>query len=339
MKLLPALILLLAALVAPSPAAAEGGGITCPAAPNVLASVCVNCFFPMRIAGAPVGGVATNLPDVFAPSVCVCPGRFFGYPTPGISYGMWMPTHLMDLTRKVGCSPTLGTSLLSDAASGTLAIKQGGAHDQGASSSSMYHWNLWVSPVGQMMEQFQDSLCPSKAFGAEFDLAWVSFIDPTWDNETLALFQTPEAALFANPIAAAACAVDAISSTVYKPLDFMPWCVGAWGTAYPFSGIRGGHRSVLVDTGLAAVKGVAMTHRRGMSHLEYGPTAVCASHPFPTLPKQQYRYQVAYPVPQIEFNHWGGTETMKGIEFRHIPVKGEDWVQYLWTYRECCINF
>jgi conjugal transfer pilus assembly protein TraU len=305
---------------------------------GLLSTICTNCFFPMRVAGAPVGGTVLSLPDVSAPPVCICPGRFFGYPTPGYSFGMWIPTHLMDQTRTAGCSPTLGTSLVSSGASAVLSVKHGGGSEPGT-KSSMYHWNLWNSPVAEMIESMQDSVCPSKAWGSEMDLAWVSFIDPTWDNETLSLFQTPEATLFASAPAVAACMVDAVASTFGKPIEALAWCNGAVGTAYPFSGIKGTHSSVVEDASLSSVKGAAMTHRRGMAHLEYGPSAVCVSHPFPMLPKQQYRYQITYPIPQIEYNHWSGTSVFKGLEFRHIPVVGEDWVMYQWTFRECCVNY
>ena len=46
----------------------------------------------------------------------------------------------------------------------------------------------------------------------------------------------PEAALFANKEMQMACMLDAAAVNLGFPLDFMPWCVGSGGSAYPMTG-------------------------------------------------------------------------------------------------------
>ena len=41
---------------------------------------------------------------------------------------------------------------------------------------------------------------------ASFDIAYITEIDPLWNDDTLTTLINPEVALFANPIAVAACA-------------------------------------------------------------------------------------------------------------------------------------
>src|SRR3546814_7341267 len=44
--------------------------------------------------------------DLKAPGMCVCPGKF-GIPTPGVTLGMWTPTHTVTSTRNAFCFPEL----------------------------------------------------------------------------------------------------------------------------------------------------------------------------------------------------------------------------------------
>ena len=71
----------------------------------------------------------------------------------------------------------------------------------------------------------------------DFDLMYMSELDPTWNDPDLAFFVNPGAALVANPVAESYCMADSISSTVKrKPLQELFWCAGSWGGIYPLSG-------------------------------------------------------------------------------------------------------
>ena len=70
----------------------------------------------------------------------------------------------------------------------------------------------------------------------DFDMLYVSELDPTWNNDELAFFTNPEASLVATPVAQAACPADAVASTARHPIDKLFWCAGSWGFIYPLSG-------------------------------------------------------------------------------------------------------
>lgn len=65
-------------------------GIACPDAGlfsqgGLVSKVCTTCYFPIYIGDSlPIGGNTQRKPDDDPSSgTCICPGRIFGYPTPG----------------------------------------------------------------------------------------------------------------------------------------------------------------------------------------------------------------------------------------------------------------
>src|SRR3546814_3836357 len=61
-------------------------------------------------------------------------------------------------------------------------------------------------------------------------------VDPLWQDDALAALINPEAVVFANPIAKAACAGDCVAATANLPLDQLFWCAGCQGSMYPLNG-------------------------------------------------------------------------------------------------------
>ncbi|NMV20790.1 conjugal transfer protein TraU, partial [Vibrio parahaemolyticus] len=90
-------------------------------------------------------------------------------------------------------------------------------------------------PLLVMLDLFMDGNCNADGY-MDFDLMYLSELDPTWLNDELAFFTQPEAAAVANPLAISACTADAASSTLGKPIDQLFWCAGSWGHLYPLSG-------------------------------------------------------------------------------------------------------
>jgi conjugal transfer pilus assembly protein TraU len=79
----------------------------------------------------------------------------------------------------------------------------------------------------------------------DMDIAYLSEVDPMWNDSTLSMIINPEAALFGNLIAQAACAADAAASSAGLPLSPLFWCAGAQGSMYPFTGYTSGEFSPL----------------------------------------------------------------------------------------------
>ena len=327
-----------------------GQGIACPDAGlftqgGLVTKVCINCYFPIYIGGSvPIGPNPLRKPDDDSVNpVCICPGRIFGLPTPGIKMAMWQPTHMVEAVRLPFCSPALGGMLSGAAAGGVFGMaKLGGMEDASASNrdsqSSYLNFHYWKFPLSVITDMVTDAVCVAESASVDIDIAYISEIDPTWNNETLAMFTHPEAVLFANPVATAACMADAVASTAYKPIPGMFWCNGAHGHGYPFSGINR-HEGGIDSSSSAAARALAAMHRRGIAKKTYGGAAVCRDHPYPTLPKQQYRLQVMFPIPEVIDNHWIGASpfSWRGGQFT-IPGLGEDYLYLVWSWQACCMN-
>lgn len=350
-KLLFGALVLLGALATPATAQDGAGGLTCPSAGTfaggVVTRVCWPCFFPILIGPVPVGTTLTGQPEDDVNPVCVCPGRIFGLPTPGLRLGMWQPTHAIEMVRHPFCSPFLGGALSSAGGAGAIArlSLMGGAGTQGASvkgaetsdSGAYYNFHWIMFPVGAALDLMQDSVCVSD-LGIDFDIAYISEIDPTWNNEELALFTHPEAVLFTSLPAIGACMADAVAASTVRPIRALTWCAGSWGHGYPFAGFSTPGDAARA-TSHGAFRALAALHRRGLAHKTYGGAAVCRDHPWPTLPKQQYKLQTFYPVPELVRNHWLGQSTLTWLGGQvSIPGVGEDFVYLVWTWQACCAN-
>lgn len=342
---------LLATLVASASGAAAASGtdkLTCPDSKfmsgTALSSVCWTCFFPIRVAGVPYGPGPVPI-DAAAP-FCVCPGHLFGIPSPGITMGMWQPTHMIEVVRQPWCSPIMGKTLVDSGVSAEQGLSQevrwGGFKHTTSSrdkqSSAFYNFHWWIYPVNIVINSVVGAVCTGQ-HGYDIDLAYVSEIDPTWIDDELAFYTQPEAVLFANPVAISACMADAAAaSTPIGPLQVMFWCAGSWGTSYPFTGHVGSADSPPRMTSLIAFRALAALHRRGLAKRTHGDDAVCSEHVDPIIQKQQYRLQTFYPIPEVDGNHWLGATSMEWGEWRNIPAIGEDFVWMQWTFKECCIT-
>ena len=53
----------------------------------------------------------------------------------------------------------------------------------------------------------------------DFDLMYLSEVDPTWNDDELAFYTVPEVVLFANPFMQAACIADAVMGLADKTID------------------------------------------------------------------------------------------------------------------------
>lgn len=315
--------------------AADTAGLTCSKTGMItkggfIKDMCWSCFFPITIGGMPTS--AGPLPGNTSTGVCVCPGKF-GYPTPGITLGMWQPTHTISSPRQAFCFPELDMQISS---TGLNRASMGGSHS-GAGSSGYRHFHLMKFPVDVIMDMFGEAVCNSGSSG--MDIMFISEIDPTHNNEALAAITAPESFLFNNPVAMAACLADAVATTISKPIRALTWCMGSWSQKYPMAGFRNVTRSAPQNAITGMAKGVALTHRRGLLNKTYGLGAVCKNMPTLDMPKQQYRFQPMYPLPSRKANEWLGRTTFVNREFRHLPGVGEDFVDLLWTFEECCANY
>jgi len=308
--------------------------------------LCWECMFPMKIFGItiPVGTRnASKLPTRTAAPLCVCPGRTFGIPSIGITWGMWKPTHTIELTRRPWCSPILfgmelGGDNMRTAQGIALATLQGNpshVSDDRGKYGSFYNFHWMTFPVGEMINMLTNNLCTKAS--SDMDYLYFTEFDPTWTSELLALYTHPEIKLFTAIYAHAVCVADAVAATASKPIEQAWWCGGTWGMVYPFAG-KGGGSNNPESQFLAAARGLGAMHRRGLAKLSYTDKAICSNAYWFVLPKHQYQFQNMWPWPKRNSAEWIGASSWKWGQWRNSPARFEDRVIVQFSYEECCIT-
>jgi conjugal transfer pilus assembly protein TraU len=199
---------------------------------KLITDICWSCLFPIRAAGASLGG--GNVPSIATDQkFCFCTDPL-GLPQLGMTLGLWNPARLIEVVRNPWCSPALGGHTFS--ASKVRLVATTGKADFDASEMAFFNYHYFAFPLTILLDLFWDDRCNADGY-RDFDLLYVSELDPTWSSDLLAFFTSPETALFANPAAIAACVADAAAAATGNPLDALFWCAGAWGHMYPLSGI------------------------------------------------------------------------------------------------------
>lgn len=252
---------------------------------NPITDICWECMFPMSIGNATVS--SGSLPDTENPS---SPIQFCPAPPPiferiGLAIGFWEPFALTDVTRAPFCMVNLGGVSISAGKLGSGGGKRQGADNTGA----FYHVHWYKYPLTWWLNIITDLGCLQ---GGDMDIGYLSELDPTWDDSSLASVLAPEAFLFANPIAQGACAADALASAVSKPLNPLFWCAGSHGSLYPFTGSVSNQASPQAASVLLSERMDYKLHRQGMILNSVGAdTAVCYEYPSPVMPKDRYPHR------------------------------------------------
>ena len=197
--------------------------------PNPVTDLCWKCLFPISIGGVPVASLSQedfkeNLPS--AP-VCVCPAPPPVFFRLGVTVSYWEPVRVIDVTRTPYCFVSLGGI---DGAPGVYAPegqRRVDAEDEsGRTNSVFYQAHYYIFPVGRLLEMAGDFVCMEPP---AFDLAYLTELDPLWADDELSFILNPEATLFSNPIAQAACAADCVAASAGFPLTPLFWCAGCQG--------------------------------------------------------------------------------------------------------------
>jgi conjugal transfer pilus assembly protein TraU len=163
-------------------------------------------------------------------------------------------------------------------------------------------------------------------------------IDPTWQDDAWGVVFSPEAALFANPIAQAACAVDATAATAGYPLDPLFWCAGGWGSTYPLTGNASQNNGPFTMNNLVQAKFIARQHREGLMFQTIGPSALCVSHPNPVWIKGQYRVDQVGPVPRYGVPvPIGSPGYLQAPPVANLPGM-EHTDNLIWQGMQCCMR-
>ncbi len=302
---------------------------------NPITDICWSCLLPLSI--GPVHVNSSGLADTTNPSgpLCACPRPPSPVPIPGIPIGFWEPVRLIDVTRTPYCMVSLGGIKLNEGRTqGTHGLNPDAKAGQ---ESSFYHVHWYVYPVIYWLELLMDFLCLEKT---EFDIAYLTELDPLWSDDEISFILNPEAVLFANPLAQVSCAADCVAASSGLPLDSLFWCGGCQGSLYPFTGTVPNHSGGVQASLLLSERMIAKLHRSLLLWGTSGKEGLCQKYVAPIIKKSQYKLQMTFPVSATNKTlgcHPLGRTSVFLESGREFPIKGEDFAYLLFRKRNCCI--
>ncbi len=298
--------------------------------PNPVTDVAWKGIFPIKIGSTPVASYGQIDTGQSPPEICTCSLPVFPWFRIGIGISFWEPARVAEAVTTPFCSPTLGGASLGSA--GDL-IKRGSAKTDSNNRNGFFHVHWYIFPLTNWMTMLTDTACVT---AESFDLMMLSEFEPTWQDDELSMLFSPEAALFANPIAQAACGADCLASSAGFGTPFLFWCAGCQGSMYPMTGNVVNHESGIQGSLLTTQRMHSKLHRAGATLEMNSVSSMCIPHPAPIMNKNSFKSQMMYPIPLT----WGtmpyGRSTAMWSAGHEYPVRGEDFSYLIWRRRVCC---
>ncbi|MEP2780817.1 MAG: TraU family protein [Pseudoruegeria sp.] len=299
---------------------------------NPISEVCWDCIFPISVGAIDIS-FGSSRPDTDNQSfpLCFCPGI---PPIPGLSIGIWEPARLVDVSNETGCFVNMGFDMDFGLFSRGKTTVSG---TEGLDSGSKWHVHYYYYPLLSFIGTAIDGLCLENT---AFDVAWMSEVDPLWMDAELSLLINPEAALFANPIAQAACAADCVrASSGHLPFDQLFWCDGCNGPLYPVTGDANQHVGGVQAAAVVSGKILSRMHRMGLARKTASSSAQCSAEFAPIIPKSQYRRQITRPIAKTSGRYACGPIGASAQLYdsgREYVYGGESFGFLYWRKRNCC---
>ncbi|HPL63777.1 MAG TPA: TraU family protein [Syntrophales bacterium] len=310
---------------APAPAVCKPGGPL-----NPVTDICWQCILPFTFGGIPIlpGPSENEMGDPARLPVCFCP-----FPPPifvriGIPISFWEPARFNETVKDPFCFPGAGVGFTNGG-----GFLSGGNNEQRASddaarySKTQAHHLLF--PVWSILELLTDFICVEHS---GFDVAYITEVDPLWQNDILAFIIHPESLLFANPVAQLACVADSISANAGYSQSPLFWCIGSSGSAYPMTG------NVNNQDFLQANETVSARLQYKLSReLLTCDTALnlCACVPTPIWVKHNYRTHIAKPVRDFQCHPFGRSDLIWG-PLKNPAGAGDNFAWMIFRKRACC---
>lgn len=290
--------------------------------------------FPITVAGARLSKAGINSPTTDAAPVCACQkGPIL---KAGVNLSFFEPIRTAEVVREPFCFPSLGGISID---SGLRAPAHGRSASRGreteARHTAFYQAHWYVSPWLFVFETILDTECLEQS---PWDMAYMTEVDPMWDDAWASFVLAPESALFANPAAVAACAADCVASTSGSPRPELFWCAGCQGSLYPLSGWMAAMTNPVSSWHLLAERLAVKLAREGVLWAAYGKRGQCGPYFEPIPRKDVWRTSLVYPVSDRRVRALGAS-VLSGGPGQTFPVKGEDGAILLWRLRDCCAGY
>jgi conjugal transfer pilus assembly protein TraU len=306
---------------------------------NPVSEVAWSNMFPFKIGGVTImegSDKPINLEEVMKDRnvICTCDD-----PPVGITIEFWTPDWIIDSVVDPGCFPAWGFEMKGVAGDPTKA--QGYMNKKNSklvSPESRFNAHLSCVNMLVMLKLLKDLACFDVS-GA-IDIGYMTEVDPSWNDDKMALLLTPEAILFANPILGLACMADSLTASFGHPLSLFFWCLGSWrDIVYPFVGKM--EQSTNIDAQAAtAAKFLYKLHRELVTW--DAALSACKSLPMPIWIKGHYRFQPVRPIvlkgdaPKV--GELTESWQFKGKNSPASVVGGENFSFVIWRKNVCCVS-
>lgn len=307
--------------------------------PNLITDICYDCMFPIAIGGLDMSmGVAgSDYPSGASTSpVCLCVNSLaIGTPT-----SFWEPRYMVDTTNVPGCMPLLGGININPPYNaseyGAVSITNAPLH--GKAMSAFMQVNEYINPVMSALGAVVASSCLDNR---SFDIPFMSWADPTWNDDSLSLMLTPYAYPFAGITSIAAEIPDAIAATAGFPLETLFWVAGAWGPMYPLDGHVAAATTPEQIAHLMLARVFAKLHAAGLQQTSAGEAALesCGAMGVPELimDKRQYKTNRTFPFPDNMCTPIG-----RPLQFQEIGAarpQDKDYGYFVFQRKDCCAAY
>lgn len=298
-------------------------------------------LFPFKIGGVTI--IDSDQPDAPSPAdsvVCAClsstPKRI------GVIASFWEPYRIVESVVDPGCFTSLGFNLSNlfpkeRLVGGIIDLQSKNYNPQYAAQA-----HFVVYPVLYLLELLKDVVCGSIGVENSLDIAYITEIDPTWQDDKLSLIFTPEAILFANPILGLACIADSMLSAFGKTRNELFWCLGTWyDSVYPFVKTTQ-HGRIIEGAASISARLLYKMHRLMLVRDANSDPSGCKEKIAPIWKKRHWRFQPIRP------KAWTGGSAQIGklpeiwayrTNLFNPDVQGSDnWAFLLWRKVTCCLG-
>lgn len=333
-KLIAIFLLLITELTPISIAHSQTGQLTCHGDfPNPISDICWSCLFPISLGNFPIFGQdQEDAENNNGFPICYCPPL-----SVGLAIAFWEPARSIDVTNTPYCMVGLGGDVF-DIGGEVMGGAQV-SREQGAINKSFYQAHYYLNPMLSWLNVLRDFGCRENG---SYDLAYITELDPLWDDDEFSAIVAPEIALFANPIGIGACIADCVAANVGFGFKNLFWCGGCHGLIPPMSG-NVTHNGSLQASLLITYRLMAKMHRIMITKSYYGIAGLCGGYYEPIMNKNAYKMQMTYPIPQTMqvagkcCQPIGRSDFVWGIG-KSFPIKGEDFSYLFFRKRNCCMR-
>ena len=301
---------------------------------NPVTDVCWECLFPITIGNnlSFQTGPFTDV-EMDAEALCACSGE--ANITLGMNLGFWEPIRTLEIVREPFCFPSLGGVSLGDKTFAPAHGRTPNPKERGH-RTSFYQVHWYHTPWLYLLEILLDTTCLEQS---AWDVAYMTELDPLWDDSTSSFFLFPDVTLFANPIAIGACSLDCVAATTRLPMNDLYWCAGCAGSLFPLTGWVNAHITDEQAFSLLTQRFTLKLHREGLLWRQWGKDGQCGPQFEMVMSKNVYRTQMLYPTSKTEgqcCRPFGASTAPDALGGLTPIVKGEDAAFLIWRRRDCC---